>query len=46
MRLDAGDVEPLDSGVEAPAGILSDVQVIFHASEVREPEYQSGPKFR
>jgi len=46
MRLDVRNAEPLDSGVEAPAGILSDVQVIFHASEVRAPEYASGPKFR
>ena len=46
MRLDAGDAEPLHSGVEAPDGILSDARVIFRASEVREQEYPPGPKFR
>ena len=37
---------PLGSGVKAAAGIPYDVQVIFRAYEVREPEYSPGPIFR
>ena len=45
-RLVEEDDGPLGSGVEAPVGTLSAVQVIFRACEVRELEYPSGPIFR
>jgi len=45
MRLVVEHAGPLRGGVEAADVVLFDVQAIFRAFEVHEPEYPPGPIF-